>query len=431
MESITCGGCMEQTKIHQMANGLKVIVVNKPERHSVLMEMFIKTGVRWESEENIGITHLTEHILFKGTAAYPSTLEYAKAIANIGGDVNAETSAETVTYSFWVGRKKYLEGLELFLGLFTEPLIKEEDLKLEKKVIMAELRECYEVDTYIEDLLWQDHPLGFSIKEEKRNLKNLTIEDVQKHFNTFYVPNNMVLVVLGPVDSEEVIKQISLIMGKLQPGKLPLSIPFTPSNNDAKIKFQKADKKVMDIDLAFYGYPYNHPRSEALILLKDILGNGPTSRLFLRLREELGLVYGVDAKVTRWQDSGAFQIQYTSSKANLVRALKNVVKEIRDVKQELVCEDELERAKGWRIACLENEYDSVKAIMERYGVGHLYDDFTDIQEDIRKVEEVKIEEIKEVAQEIFRYNCACFLLTGPQLKAEEKRTVNGILRGLS
>lgn len=422
---------MEEVKIHQLANGFKLIIMNKPERHSVQMDMYVKTGVRWEGEKEIGITHLTEHMLFKGTSNYPSTIEYSKAIANIGGDINAETGAESTSYSLWVGRGQYLAGLDLFLRLFSEPLLRNEDLLLEKKVILAELRECFDVDIYIDDILWRDHPLGYSVVEEKRNIKQLTIEDVKKHFSTYYVPNNMVMVVVGPVDIEQVILKVEKVIGKMVQGNPPMYIPFTKKETAPVIKFQKWDKKVFDVDLAFYAYPYEHPNCEAAILLKDILGNGPTSRLFVKLREELGLVYSVEAKLTRWQDTGSFQMEYSCNKVNLAKAIKNVVMEIIKIKREVVGTEELERTKHWRIACLENEYDTVKSLIERYGMGYLYDDFTNIDTDIKRVKEVSVEEIQIVARDLLNYNNMCFLLTGPQIKLEEKKGLINLLEQLA
>lgn len=400
---------------YALANGVRVIVEKIPSVRSVALGVWVGTGSKFETKKNNGISHFIEHMLFKGTEKRTAK-DIAEAFDQIGGNVNAFTSKEYTCFYARVLDQHAVFALDVLADMFFNSVFEPKELTKEVKVVIEEIRMYDDTpDDLVHDLIakasYRNHPLGYSILGSEKVLKNLTREDLIQYMDDHYTPANTVIAVAGNV-KDELIAQIEALFSSFhrRGGEATLKQPSFTSGT----LVQRKDTEQSHLCISFPGYPIGHDQLYSLVLLNNILGGSMSSRLFQEIREERGLAYSVFSYHSSFKDSGMFTIYAGTAHNQLEEVFSVASKIIRDVREQGITAEELQKGKEQLKGSLMLSLESTNGRMSRLGKNELLlDRHLSLDEVIEKVDSVTMESVISVAEELFRGE-ASLALVSPQ-----------------
>lgn len=415
-----------------LKNGLRVITVPMPHLQSVTVLITVGVGSRYESRQAWGLSHFLEHMAFKGTRKWPSTLKMTSLIEGIGGEFNAATGKDTTSYYIKAAQKHLPLVLEVLSDMLLNSLFKEEEIERERGVIVEEmnLREdtpIYKVGEVFEALLYGKTSLGNSILGEKKVVLGLKREDFSKYLKDFYGPGNCVVVVTGGVgqSTNQLIntnkfQSTNQLVGKYLGGweKRPFKQIKKVSDKQEKPALKVFYKKTEQAHfcLGVRAYSLSHPDRYVLSVLATILGVGMSSRLFLEVREKRGLAYYVRSATQRYQDVGYFTTQAGVGLKRIEEAIKVILFEYDKIKTqnaELKAE-ELNKAKEFLKGRLILELEDSHSVASLLAISEILEKRVRTPEEIiREIGKVTVEDVLRVANDIFRPEKLNLAVIGP------------------
>jgi len=386
-------------------NKVKVIYKKIPDFHSVAVGVFVKVGSRTEDEEISGISHFVEHILFKGTKKRTSN-QIKEEIEGVGGMFNAFTSEEATCY--WIKiLDEYLEKtFDVLSDMIENPALKKEDIEKERAVILEEIKMYKDIPAkYVHEIfdsmLFEGHHLGRPIAGTEETVKKITKEDMEKYMNELYGSSNIVISVAGNF-SENKIRDLSKKYFKLRNGRKITFPKWQGNESGPKVKVLKKDTEQTHIVIGGLGYSREDNRKYPLCVLNTILGGNMSSRLFNKIREEMGLAYEIGSFIRNYTDTGAFIISAGVKHSNSLKATEAIIGELVKIRNEGVNDDEIERSKKYLISHtlmgLEGNLEYMMFLGEQR---LLREKITSVEEIRKKIEEVTKEDVKEVAEQLF------------------------------
>jgi len=409
----------EDCYVGALENGLKILAEPRKDR-PLSVGIWVRTGSRDEPLELNGITHFVEHMLFKGTKNR-TAFQISEEIDALGGFINGMTHKEYTLFYVDVLPQHLERALDVLADLVKNPLFKEEDIHKEKGVILEEIRMVEDdpqekvFDLFVENL-FKGHPLARPILGQEASIKSLNRDACLKQFE-LYNARNMILVAVGDVKFGELQELAQAKLGDIGRSKeLPPRLPPTP-----KPHFHVEDKNSHQAHLCLgvAGIDRADPRRFALEVLNAILGGGMSSRLFKRIREELGLAYAVGSSPSFYLDSGLFVIYIGTEPMNAAKTIEIAQEEMKKLVQEPVPTETLrlakEKLKGNLVLGLESSH----ARMMRLGVGEIYDLHMPIDDIIARIEAVTTDEVQAVAQALFKEEALSLTVIGPEKELSE------------
>jgi len=331
-----------------LANGLRILTAPMPHTYSVAVTIYIGAGSRYEREEQAGLSHFVEHLCFKGSQKRPTSKDISEAVDRVGGMLNGATDRELTVYHCKVAAPHFPLALDVLVDLVRAPRFEPQEMEKERRVILEELAMVADtpgqlVDLIIDQALWADQPLGWDVAGTEESVKAIDRQTALDYLSRQYVPNNMVVSMAGNVDHRQVQEQVAAYWRDCPPGSPSSWYPATDRQGPrCALRYKKTEQA--HLSLAVRGLSLLHPDRHALALLSVILGEGMSSRLFLELREQQGLVYDVHSYVSYFLDSGAFTIYAGVDPARTVDALKVILSELVRLRDG-VDEEELVKAK--------------------------------------------------------------------------------------
>ena len=332
-------------------NGLRVLCTPMPHTRSVTVSFYVGAGARYESEALAGISHLVEHCVFKGTAEWPEAADISIAIEGVGGVINAATDRELTVYYAKVPAPQLDVALDVVLDLACRPLFDQSELEKERQVILEELAAVEDspgqlAGLAMDALMWANTPLGRDIAGTPASVSAIPHADTVNYWRNQYSPGNAVVSLAGALDPSYVAERVAERTAKWDFGVPTGLAPAPLSMNGERVASRRKDTEQTHLVVGLPTVSAEHPDRYALALLTGILGDGMSSRLFLRVREELGLVYDVHAYGTAMQDSGALNVYLAVDPDRAVEALRATLKELARMR-EGVATEELERARRY------------------------------------------------------------------------------------
>lgn len=397
---------------HTSENGLRVVLENIPSVRSVTIGVWILTGSRNEIQTNNGISHLIEHMMFKGTKTR-SAKDIAEAFDSIGGQVNAFTSKEYTCYFARVMDTHKEHALEVLSDMFFNSTFDETELEKEKKVVSEEIK-MYEdaPDDIVHDLLakaaYGEHSLGYPILGTDKQLESFTREDLFAYKNKFYNPSNLVISVAGNVKAEFITQVESHFNQFENESKSNLIEKPTFIAEDLR---RSKDTEQAHLCFGYEGISIHDERYSSLAVLNNVLGGSMSSRLFQEVREENGLAYAVYSGHSSHLDSGLLTV-YAGTGNESLPLLKSTIEATIDKLASVgITDSELknsqEQLKGQIMLSLEN----TSSRMMRNGRNELllgkHRSLDDIILDINSVDHVSI---KDVSDQLFSKRPAIALI---------------------
>ncbi len=294
-------------------NGLRLITEELPHTYSATVSIYVGAGSRYERDEEAGLSHFLEHMLFKGSSRRPTAREIAEAIESVGGMHNAATDREVTVYYAKVPHSAVLETIDILADMVREPVMDADELEKERNVILEELAAVEDspaelAGILIDETLWPDQPLGRNVGGTPGSVRDLPLAAVNRYLRSQYVPSNLVVVVAGNIRHDEIVQATSRWLGDMRASTAAPWYPFEAREGAPRVAVREKATEQANICLAYPSVALDHPDRFAVDLLSTVLGEGMSSRLFLELREERALVYDVHSYPSEFRDTGSFTI---------------------------------------------------------------------------------------------------------------------------
>jgi predicted Zn-dependent peptidase len=402
-----------------LPNGLRIITVPMKDNPTVTVMVLVETGSKYENKNNNGLSHFLEHMCFKGTAKRPSTFIIASELDSIGAKSNAFTNTEYTGYYAKAEHRYLPKILDVVSDIYLNPTFPEQELNKEKGVVIEEIN-MYEdlphhkVAEAFEKLLYGDQPAGWPIIGNKNNIKKMTRNDLLQYRKDHYVASATVVVVSGSINEKEVIKEVKKTFANIPAGnkKKKIKVKEVQKSPQAKVIHKKTDQT--HFILGFRAFDVYDERNWSLMLLSAILGRGMSSRLFIKIREELGLCYYIRSSLNTSTDHGYFAVSAGVGNAKIKEALKAVIGELKKIKSEGVEESELRKAKDFMIGNMALDLESSDDYADFYGFQEVYREPILTREGyVKKIEAVTTADILKVAGTVFKKEKMNLSVIGP------------------
>lgn len=342
----------ENSKIEKFTlnNGLDVVLTENHSSKVTAFEMWVRVGSRYESDKEAGLSHVFEHMLFKGTKKR-GVGQIAKDVEKAGGEINAFTSFDHTVYYLTLASRDFDTGLDIISDAIMNSSFDPNELKKEIQVILEEIKMGQDdpsrrIYYKLFENAYEVHPYGRPVIGYDKNVKSFTREDILAFFHKWYVPNNMTLIVSGDFDSKQAKEKIKEIFKDFKRKELPkVSILQEPSQKKFKSVIVKDSFKESYVELGYHIPSITDSDTFAIDVLSTILGNGDSSRLYQGVREKRGLVYSIQSYAMTIKDAGMFLISATLGDKDPLEAIKGILDEIRAISTSGVTSAELEKAK--------------------------------------------------------------------------------------
>ena len=394
-----------QYNIHTLSNGLRII--HEPSSSKVAYCGFaVDAGTRDEAENEQGMAHFVEHLIFKGTRKRKAW-HILNRMENVGGDLNAYTNKEeTVIYSAFL-TEHFGRALELLADIVFHSTFPQNEIEKETEVIIDEIQSYEDTPSELifddfEDMIYRNHPLGRNILGRPDLLKKFRSEDAMAFTSRFYQPSNMVFFVLGDFNFQKIVRQVE---------KLLVDLPLVTVENQRTIPPLYVPEQLVvhkethqaHVMIGSRGYNAYDDKRTALYLLNNILGGpGMNSRLNVSLRERRGLVYTVESNLTSYTDTGAFCIYFGTDPEDVDTCLKLTYKELKRMRDVKMTSSQLMAAKKQLIGQIgvasDNNENNALGMAKTFLHYNKYESSESV---FRRIEALTAEGLLEVANEMF------------------------------
>ena len=401
---------------HVLPCGIRVVAESMPHVRSVAVGIWVETGSRVEPEGRGGISHLIEHLVFKGTATR-SAEEIARAIDGVGGHMDAFTAKEHTCFYVSVLDEHLPLATELLTDILMRPRFAADDIEKEKSVVFQEIKMVEDTpDDLIHDLfaerIWAGHPLGRPILGTWESVRGFGRETILSHFEEEYAPTNITVAVAGHVEPEQAVDLFAPRFEGFQRAAVPRR--SGPPALHPGIHVVHKPLEQVHVVLGFPGIPDGAPERYALYLLNDIIGGSMSSRLFQEVRERQALVYSVHSGTQAFHDAGILYVYAGTDAANFGKVLRALLKELRALKKDGVTAEELRRAKDHLKGNLILSLESTSSRMNRLAKQELrFGSFLSVDEMLAAIDAVRLDEIDALIHRVLDDEQLCLLALGP------------------
>jgi len=401
-----------------LANGLRVLTGAMPHTRSATVSVYVGAGSRYEADEEAGLSHFLEHMLFKGASRRPTAKAISEAIESVGGIHNAATDREATVYYAKVPDSEAFTAIDILSDMVRDPIMDAAELEKERFVILEELAAVEDSPGELtailaDETLWPDQPLGRNVGGTPETVQAMPLSEVNRYMKSQYVPKNMVLVVAGNVKHEQVTDAANKWLGGMPSAPATPPHPVQKRPGSARLAVRQKDTEQANLCISFPALPLNHPDRYALDLVNALLGEGMSSRLFLELREEQALVYDVHSYVSEYRDAGALTIfaacEPGKARTTASACLEETAKMLRTLTQ-------AELNKGIRMAAgrIQLRMEDTRSVAGWLGAQELLlsEVFT-VDEVVEHIESVDLDSLLRVGREILMPERASIAAVGP------------------
>ena len=386
-----------------LPNGMRILTERMPHVRSVAVGVWVETGSRHEIEARGGVSHLIEHLVFKGTATR-SAEAIARTMDSVGGQMDAFTTKENTCFYVQVLDEHLPLAVDLLTDILLHPLFDAEELEREKSVVLQEIRMVEDTpDDIIHDLfaaqIWGGHPLARPILGTRELVSGFHRDAIAEYFGEEYVPPRIIIAVAGNVTHEQVVELFGRgFNGYTRPARPRASeaVRLAPGVNIVN----KALEQV-HLVMGFPGLAHAAPERYAMFVLNDVIGGSMSSRLFQEVRERQGLAYSVHSGVQAFTDTGLMYVYAATDEKNFSKVLKSILKELREVKKHGVTEEELRRSKDHLKGSLMLSLESTSSRMNRLAKHELHlGSFLTIDEMLASIDGVRHDEVQALVSQV-------------------------------
>jgi predicted Zn-dependent peptidase len=395
---------------------MRILTERMPHVRSVAVGVWVETGSRHEVQARGGVSHLIEHLVFKGTATR-SAEAIARTMDSVGGQMDAFTTKENTCFYVQVLDQHLPLAVDLLTDILLHPLFDAEELEREKSVVLQEIRMVEDTpDDIIHDLfaaqIWGAHPLARPILGTRELVSGFHRDAIADYFGEEYVPSRIIIAVAGNVTHEQVVELFGRgFNGYTRPARPRASeaVKLAPSINIV----HKALEQV-HLVMGFPGPAHAAPERYAMFVLNDVIGCSMSSRLFQEVRERQGLAYSVHSGAQAFTDTGLMYVYAATDVENFSKVLKSILKELREVKKHGVTEEELRRSKDHLKGSLMLSLESTSSRMNRLAKHELHlGSFLTIDEMLASIDGVRHDEVQALVSQVLDEEQLALTTLGP------------------
>ena len=301
------------TLIETLDNGLRLVATSVPQARSVSISFYLAAGSRYEAAADAGLSHFIEHLCFKGTNRRPLPQDIAIEIDRMGGTINAVTDRELTIYYAKVVPEHAGQAFDVLADMLRDSLFREPEIERERGVILEELAATEDSPAeqsglLLDRLLWPGQPLGRDIAGTPATVSAITPQRLVEYYRTQYVPNATVISIAGAIDEHETAELVERTLGDWGAGEPAALLPHEDEPHGDRVGTIAKETEQVHISFGARSTSYFDKDRHAVDLLSILLGEGMSSRLFARLREELGLCYDIHTFVSHLSDTGMFGV---------------------------------------------------------------------------------------------------------------------------
>jgi predicted Zn-dependent peptidase len=403
----------------ELSNGLTVLSEHMPGVRSVAFGAWVRAASVHESRERMGVSHLLEHMVFKGTKNR-SSREIALSLEVLGGSLDAYTAREHTSYQARVLDEHLVDAADVIGDLLFRPLLRREDLLLERKVVLEEIGMVDDTpdDLVFElhnELLWGSHPYGHSILGTRETVSALGVRELKELHGRAYHPSQIVVACSGNVKHEQLLEALEqtgwgeIPRGDAAPLLAPPASPAAPSRSH--VERESAQTHIV---FGATSVAHHDPRRFAVALVDTIFGGGMSSRLFQRIREELGLAYAVHTFQSFHPDTGIAGVYVGTSPETAPQAAQAIEEELDKLAAHSLTEEEIRAGKSQLKGQVTLSCESVTSRMYRAAGVALYGEpYRSLEETLALIDGISAETIAQVCAEFYPSSRQTVLSLGP------------------
>ena len=399
-------------------NGLRILTSRMTHTKAVSTIFLVGAGSRYETDEEAGVSHLFEHMLFKGTPTRPRPRDISGVIESVGGMINAFTDRECTGYWCRMASPHYRRGVEVIADIIKSPLFRENDIAQEKHVVLEEIRASHDspgavAGLLLDQALWPNQPLGRDIAGTIESVEAIPRSVMIDYHRDQYVGRNIVIAVAGNIEHDDVVDQIDRLLADIPDGEPRSMFPHEDNLSGPSVKHGVRDLEQMHMAMAFEGVSMNDPHRAALRILTVVLGGSMSSRLFEEIREKRGLAYGIGSSMHTLSDCGVVDIHTGVEPPRVGETLQVIVDELVKIR-EGITEEELhdarELAKGRLILGMEES----RAVANDLASQELLrGSIESLESRIASLDNVGLEDVQSVAEYIVDSDKLAMSVVGP------------------
>ena len=400
----------------ELPRGIRVSTEYIPQMGSVSLGLWIATGVKHEPPGLQGVTHLLEHMLFKGTETR-SAKDIAEAIDGVGGQLNGFTDREYTCIYARVLKAHLPLAAEILLDMLLRSRFDPEELEREKEVVVQEIVHYEDApDEWVDDLFvqraWADHPLGRSLLGKEESIRAMGRKALLDYYRGRRTPDRILVAAAGNVSHDDLVELAAHSLSSLS-GRAGDPVEIEP-RLQAGEHFVFRPTEQVHFCLGTRGCSYVHDGRFVLALIDTILGGGPSSRLFQEIREKRGLVYEIGSSAQTYRQGGLFSVAASTAPKHFREVLGLIRNEIARVGKEGLSEAEIARAKEQMKGGLALAWESTGFRMQHLAISKIYwGRSVPFQEVMDKIDAVTSEQVSELAASLFVEDAETLVAIGP------------------
>jgi predicted Zn-dependent peptidase len=402
----------------ELPNGLRVITHPMTGAKSVAVMVMLAAGSRYETKQTSGIAHFTEHMFFKGTEKRPTAKDISSEVDGIGGEFNAFTGKEYTGYYIKCAAEHRALALDVLSDQLLSSRFDPEEIEREKGVIIEELNMYVDtprdhVDSVYETLLFGDQPLGWDIIGTKETVRAASRDTFLGYLDDWYTPRRMVVGAAGAVNGDFV-NEVAEKFGHIEDRASGEMAAVEFVQTEPRVLLETRDSDQAHLRLGVRGIQTTSPDRYAMQVLTAVLGGGMSSRLFIEVRERLGLCYYVFGYHQGYHDTGTLFAQAGVDTERMDQAVATIVAQFRGMAAAPVGDDELRRCKNYLKGRMVLQLEDPKGLL-MFGLRReaLEGRVAEIDEVLNGIEAVTAEDIQRLARQVIVNDGLNFGLVGP------------------
>lgn len=414
------------TAVHTLKNGLRIALTHLPEAHSVTVMVTTATGSRFESEQENGMAHFLEHMLFKGTKKRPKAKQIAETLDAVGGEFNAFTSKDHTAYYAKVDARHAAVALDVVSDIFLNATLAAKEIEKERGTITEEInmyedmpmRNVYDVF----DALFYGaaHPLGRSILGPKTNIARFTRNEFKQYLARDYVAHNTVVAVAGAFSEAKMLAAVKKAFATMRKGDTPPFESYIHIQDAPRVRIKHKQTDQTHFILGVPALPFAHTDESVVEVLAVVLGGGMSSRLFTEVREKRGLAYYIKAGVDTYRDTGYLYVRAGVSNNKCADAVRVCMQELKKIARTAVPAAELTKAKEFIKGTRALSLDTTDALAQFSGYS------TVVRGNIHTLEQLDAKtnavtgaDVQRVAKQLFNTHAYNLAVIGPHTNEDE------------
>ncbi len=380
---------------------------------------YVRVGSRHENETSNGISHLVEHMLFRGSARFPDSVKMNAAVEAVGGNLNGVTMRDSSYYYTPCHPDGVPVAINILGDMLTSPRLVH--LELEKQIILEEMLDevdergrDIDVDNLSKQVLYHRHPLSFKIAGTPKSVQGLTRKMALRHFGEAYVAGNMVVAVAGPHHHDRLFQQIDRAFRHTPRGARASEVaPPATSRREAELRYVTHPEPQVEFRLSFPATSDSHPDHLALATLRRVLDDGLSSRLPHNVVERRGLAYSVGAAIEVFHDTGTFEVEGACAPANVGDVLAEIFRTLATLRRGQISTAELKRAQQRTRIHLDFLHDSPGDLCSWFGGTELFRTPESFEDRSMQVEQLRVRDLVAVADRYLIHPTMVVTAVGP------------------